>query len=327
LSQDRSFAEQDAPGATYLTLPDTIDPGIRALARRITADADSPAEKAAAVTRHLVGRHDYATNVSVPLGEDPLAWFLLSEPAVDAHCEYFAAAATVLLRAANVPTRYVTGVLVHEQHPWADYWVARNRDAHAWCEAWDAEAGRWFLVEATPASARPDEAAPDASLADSLRDQLGMWWAKLRARAENLRETLTVTTVTAAVLICVAMLVSAFALRYVLRRKRNKRTSSSGPLLPEDRLRARIARLGGELDAMVGRAGWERGRGEAPARYAARLLNSVPDLPTALPDAYYLYSRLRFGPLVSVGDCEALEKKIAEAAHGIQVLRRTHRNP
>ncbi|RME89478.1 MAG: hypothetical protein D6766_14675, partial [Verrucomicrobia bacterium] len=62
------------------------------------------------------------------------------------HCEYFATATALLLRVAGVPTRYAVGFVARERH--GDVWVARGRDAHAWCLAWVD--GRWQTVDTTP---------------------------------------------------------------------------------------------------------------------------------------------------------------------------------
>lgn len=71
------------------------------------------------------------------------------------HCEYFATATVLLLRAAGVPARYVVG---YSPEPRRDgEWVARGRDAHAWCLAFVE--GRWREVDTTPGIWREREAA------------------------------------------------------------------------------------------------------------------------------------------------------------------------
>ena len=79
------------------------------------------------------------------------------------HCEYFATAATLVLRQMGIPARYVTGYAVEEWSEREGAFVVRARDGHAWTEAWID--GRWQSVDATPpawralesgeASARP----------------------------------------------------------------------------------------------------------------------------------------------------------------------------
>lgn len=145
----------DTTRKALLELPPELAPRLRSLAATICGDQSTVAGKANAITQYFTGHYDYALGIQVPAGTDPMTYFLFSEPLPDAHCEFFATGAALLLRAAGVPARYVTGVGVWEQHPFANYWVARNRDAHAWVEAWDPESG-WFIVEATPAGGLPE---------------------------------------------------------------------------------------------------------------------------------------------------------------------------
>ena len=105
--------------------------------------------KAEAIEQFFQANFEYslARTATVPKDVDPLVHFL--ETRHPAHCEYFASAAAILLRAVNVPTRYVTGYVVSEYSDEESYWLARNRDAHAWVEAYDDIDERWFPVEAT----------------------------------------------------------------------------------------------------------------------------------------------------------------------------------
>jgi hypothetical protein len=72
-----------------------------------------------------------------------------------AHCEFFASGAVTLLRLQGVPARYATGYRVVEQEEGEPYWAARNRDAHAWAEAYDNDQQKWVIVEATPGFTDP----------------------------------------------------------------------------------------------------------------------------------------------------------------------------
>lgn len=71
------------------------------------------------------------------------------------HCEYYATATVLLLRTAGVPTRYAVGYSIDEQRD--DLWLARGRDAHAWCLAHID--GRWQNVDTTPGEWRARETA------------------------------------------------------------------------------------------------------------------------------------------------------------------------
>jgi protein-glutamine gamma-glutamyltransferase len=112
------------------------------------------------VIHYFNARYTYALGLDVPPKQDKLTYFLLN--ATTGYCEYFASGAAILLRLAGVPTRYVTGFLVTEQDPQSGLWIARNKDAHAWAEAWDRQRNQWTIVEATvgedAASATPAKA-------------------------------------------------------------------------------------------------------------------------------------------------------------------------
>lgn len=71
-------------------------------------------------------------------------WFL--EEADTGYCVHFATATAVLLRAAGIPARYVTGYSVEIKNSSA---YVYQTDAHAWVEYWTAHNG-WQILEATP---------------------------------------------------------------------------------------------------------------------------------------------------------------------------------
>ncbi len=67
-------------------------------------------------------------------------------------CEHFASAFTVLMRAAGVPTRVVTGYQGGEINPVDGTLVVRQSDAHAWTEVWLPAQG-WQRVDPTALAA------------------------------------------------------------------------------------------------------------------------------------------------------------------------------
>lgn len=68
-------------------------------------------------------------------------------------CEHYAASFTVLMRAAGIPARIVTGYLGGEINPVDDFLVVRQRDAHAWVEVWIQNKG-WIRIDPTAAVSR-----------------------------------------------------------------------------------------------------------------------------------------------------------------------------
>lgn len=141
-----------------LDVPDSIRETITRVTENIVNPNATPKGKAVAIERYFQRNYEYEINkTKSPDGVDPLSHFVSTRHA--AHCEYFASATVMMLRSAGVPARYVTGYIVDEvSDDDESLWYARNRDAHAWVEAFDetidkttgTRVGEWFAVESTP---------------------------------------------------------------------------------------------------------------------------------------------------------------------------------
>ncbi len=81
------------------------------------------------------------------LSGDPVDEFLFETR--EGFCEHYAAAFTVLMRAAGIPARVVTGYQGGRLNPVGGYYVVYQRDAHAWTEVWLN--GSWQRVDPTAA--------------------------------------------------------------------------------------------------------------------------------------------------------------------------------
>src|SRR5690606_40152580 len=66
--------------------------------------------------------------------------------------EHFSSAYVVLMRAAGIPARVVTGYAGGYHNRYGDYWLVRRSDAHAWAEVW-LEGRGWVRVDPTAAVA------------------------------------------------------------------------------------------------------------------------------------------------------------------------------
>lgn len=80
---------------------------------------------------------------------DPVDLFLFD--ARRGFCEHYASAFTLLLRAAGIPARVVTGYQGGTINPRGNYMIVRQSDAHAWAEA--LIDGRWQRFDPTAAVA------------------------------------------------------------------------------------------------------------------------------------------------------------------------------
>lgn len=134
--------------APYLTLPPDIARRLGPLVASITAGHETAAAKVVAVVQWLGKTHRYSLDVRRSRTDiDPVVDFLFHRPS--GNCEYFASAAALLLRAAQVPTRYVNGFLGGEWNAVGQHVTVRQNRAHSWVEAYLGELG-WMRVDATP---------------------------------------------------------------------------------------------------------------------------------------------------------------------------------
>jgi protein-glutamine gamma-glutamyltransferase len=131
---------------TYLQLPQ-LDPRIKQLALQITSKAPTEYDKASAIELYLKTNYRYSLNLTGEQTEDPLAYFLFTRRS--GHCEYFAAAMTVMLRDVGIPARYVGGFLPGEYNDVGGDWIVRASDAHTWVEVFFPDYG-WITFDPTP---------------------------------------------------------------------------------------------------------------------------------------------------------------------------------
>jgi hypothetical protein len=270
------------PRADDLQLPEAERATFRRLADEIGLRPDMPPAEALRRVREYLGGFSYSTyrEAAVAEGTTPLGDFVGRSRS--GHCEYFAAATTLLLRTAGVPARYATGFAVTEYSPLEEAFVVRARHAHAWSRAFVD--GRWVDVDTTPPSWIEEEArtAPAwQKLADFLR------WAGFRW---SQRGEMQASPMWYGVLV---LLVGVFAWRML----RGKRAIQAGTAHPDPS----IPRTGTdseffELERRVAaRFAVSRGRAEPCATWIARLAIDAA-LASSLRGALELHERYRFDP-------------------------------
>lgn len=140
----------------YRHLPARLDGRIAELARRVAAGAGTDREKATLVQKHLrdSGDYVYSLDMAATPGVEPIADFLFTRRS--GHCEYFASAMVVMLRALGIPARMVNGFLGGEWNSFGSFYTVRQSHAHSWVEAYFDDTG-WVPLDPTP---RVDEALP-----------------------------------------------------------------------------------------------------------------------------------------------------------------------
>jgi transglutaminase-like putative cysteine protease len=146
-----------------LELPGGYNPRTLALATQWRQEAGK--DDAAIVQRSLdYITRDFGYTLDTPLpGRHAVDEFLFDEK--KGYCEHFSSAFVVLMRAAGIPSRVVTGYVGGTRNVFGDYWVVRQMDAHAWAEVWLSGRG-WVRVDPTAA------VAPER-IYDTLEDRLG----------------------------------------------------------------------------------------------------------------------------------------------------------
>jgi transglutaminase-like putative cysteine protease len=130
----------------YLQLPE-LDPRIKQLAQKVTESSHNEYDRAANIERYLKTHYAYTLDLTGPKTDDPLAHFLFTRRA--GHCEYFAAAMTVMLRDLGIPARYVGGFLPGEYNDLGGDYIIRASDAHTWVEVYFPGYG-WITFDPTP---------------------------------------------------------------------------------------------------------------------------------------------------------------------------------
>jgi len=151
-------AEPDLPDPLRLRaleLPRGFNPRTVALGRQwraeAGADANGTADAAIANRALEMIRREFVYTLDVPLaGRNEIDDFLFDRK--QGYCEHFSSAFVVLMRAAGIPSRVVTGYAGGYRNPIGDYWLVLNSDAHAWAEVWLPRRG-WVRVDPTAAVA------------------------------------------------------------------------------------------------------------------------------------------------------------------------------
>ena len=161
--------------APYLQLPGDLPKRIRDEARRIVGSAVTPRDKARAIESYLQKSFAYTTQLFAPTHSEPLEDFLFDKRR--GHCEYFATAMAVMLRAVDIPSRSVNGYLGGEWNEYGRYLVVRQQHAHSWVEGYIQGQG-WVTYDPTPLLAGPLRSRGLFYKVGQFSDSLEMSWSK-----------------------------------------------------------------------------------------------------------------------------------------------------
>jgi len=171
--------------------PPNRDPRTLQLAQTLRRDHPDDMDYVRAVLAMFTQQPFYYTLTPPKLADNSVDAFLFDTKR--GFCEHYASAFAVLMRDAGIPAHVVTGYQGGTFNRFADYWIVRQSDAHAWDEVWIDGRG-WVRIDPTSAVApsRVEQAADEASNADEplvARWQRRLpWLADTRLRLDALRQ-------------------------------------------------------------------------------------------------------------------------------------------
>ncbi|HEV2108899.1 MAG TPA: transglutaminase domain-containing protein, partial [Thermomicrobiales bacterium] len=166
-------AGQDYPAYVqdrYLQLPSSTTFRTRALAAALVqeAGAANPFDQAIAIQNALRQRIRYEEQFDPPPDDQDAVDYVLFD-SQEGYCEYYASAMAVMLRSLGIPARIAVGYYPAEYDAEEAGYLYRQRNAHAWVEAYFPDYG-WIPFE--PTASRPPRDYGDSRLADPAGDGL-----------------------------------------------------------------------------------------------------------------------------------------------------------
>ncbi|MEZ4526905.1 MAG: transglutaminase-like domain-containing protein, partial [Desulfobacterales bacterium] len=153
------------PGKEDLLIPEREQAAVFQTAKELGLAGSEAEDVLKILENFFTDRFSYSLRLNPDQFPTPLADFLLRSRT--GHCEYFATAAVLLLRAAGIPARYAIGFSAHEYSDLEKQIIVRERHAHAWALVWLNDS--WQDIDYTPGNWRQDE-EESASSWQSLSD-------------------------------------------------------------------------------------------------------------------------------------------------------------
>lgn len=299
------YAAQPGEIAEQLRLPPHANPRTRAFAAALRES--HPGDRAfidAILSQFRDEDFVYTLEPGAIAMRDPVDEFLFETRR--GFCEHYASAFAVLLRAAGIPARIVTGYQGGEVNPRGNYLIVRQSDAHAWVEA--IIDGSWqrfdptgavspLRIESGISRALPDANLPLFSRLDSgflkdaqwLFDALNHAWRRNivgfdRGRQHELLRALRLNPAQLWQTASVAALIAALWMAVLL----------AWLAMQRDR-RERAAMLWSGVCSRLAGAGLPREQHEGPIAFSSRASRRWPDYAIAFNAIGESYAKLRYG--------------------------------
>ncbi len=219
------------------------------------------------------------------------------------HCEYFATATALLLRAAGIPTRYVVGYAVDEYSSLEGKYIARARDAHSWVLVYVN--AKWQVLDTTPSIWAPYE-DENASAIEPLMDlwswlsyTWSSWQSEDAAEAEKQSDLF---------LWLLLPLLALLAWRLYFKERIQRRTPPAA--FSEQFVYPGTDSCFYQLVEQLEQAGAPRHNDETLAAWLMRIQNKIQ--PQQLQAALQLHNKYRFDPNgLSAREMSRLEKYVS----------------
>lgn len=277
------------PGKPDLRIPDQEKALFQNLAVELGLTPGKSAQRVLSeIKKYFLTNFSYTLDLKTGDTTSPITEFMTRTRT--GHCEYFATATVLLLRAAGIPARYVSGYMAFEKSVLEDKIVVRRKHAHAWTEVFVN--GRWTFFDTTPPAWTTKEASHFLRTAiPDLFSLLGYGFALLRWGNPETKKKLLWLLVPLGILI----------IRRLLRRDKsqkekklghaqNRNASGSLTNTPDFYIR--------KLEEKLIRSGFSRKPHETYEQFFIRIKGkafSQQDVPS-LMTVIQIHKQLRFGP-------------------------------
>lgn len=300
-----------------LQLPQNLTPEIALQAEKVAGAYEDHEEKARRITTYFQTQFTYGYDYPFESPQTALEEFLQKRP--PAHCEFFATAGALMLRAQGVPTRYINGFVVQERSFDDRYFVLRLKHAHAWVEVYLPEQG-WVTFDPTPPGTLDDPNTRGPFFSAALEWASNQWrallaWfrlspgqmlASLRRMAANLTLTQWLGLLTT--------MLSLWGLRrwWLARRNRPRRAEKHAEFVA-----GRHQRLTPALESLqqaISPPEWRRRPAETTQQWLARLQQESSleaELADRLRQALHSYQLARYGGRLDPPELARLEQELS----------------
>lgn len=137
----------------YTYLPQNSNPQTQDLAKRLYQQSHQDTETFIQNAYHYFTQQGFTYTLKPPILSEQNSTDEFIFQSKQGFCEHYADAFVVLMRAAGVPARIVTGYQGGEYNAQGNFWQIRSKDAHAWVEVWLPEKQIWKRIDPTGAVA------------------------------------------------------------------------------------------------------------------------------------------------------------------------------